>query len=108
MAMAVHKESGNPYSRSPKPLERVRLAVQTRHYSHCTEEAYVYWIKGFVLFHHKRHPLSMREKEISQFLTHLAVQKKVSAATQNQAQGAPLNARNQPNTWRRLAPRLFR
>jgi hypothetical protein len=43
-------------SRKPKLLDQVRLAIRTRHYSIRTEEAYVQWIKRFILFHHKRHP----------------------------------------------------
>lgn len=50
-----------------------------------TEEAYVYCIKRFILFHNKRHPKEMGEKEISEFLAHLAVNEKVSASAQNQA-----------------------
>jgi integron integrase len=50
-----------------------------------TEEAYVHWIKRFILFHSKRHPLEMGEKEVTQFLSALAVTNHVSASTQNQA-----------------------
>ena len=69
----------------PRLLDRVRIAIRTQHYRLCTEEAYVNWIKRFILFHRKRHPREMGEVEINQFLTHLAVNKKVSASTQNQA-----------------------
>ncbi|MFH1006279.1 MAG: integron integrase [Candidatus Latescibacterota bacterium] len=71
--------------RKPKLLDRVREAIRTRHYSLRTEEAYVGWIKRFILFHHKRHPSEMGEPEINAFLSHLAVAGKVSASTQNQA-----------------------
>jgi integron integrase len=71
--------------KSPKLLNQVRNALRTRHYSIRTEEAYLNWIKKFILFHKKRHPKEMSEKEINEFLTHLAVNKKVSASTQNQA-----------------------
>jgi len=50
-----------------------------------TEEAYVSWIKRFILFHGKRHPLDMGEPEIAQFLSALAIKKQVTASTQNQA-----------------------
>jgi integron integrase len=50
-----------------------------------TEEAYVSWIKRFILFHGKRHPLEMGEDEITRFLSALAVHEQVSASTQNQA-----------------------
>ncbi|MGH2567192.1 MAG: phage integrase N-terminal SAM-like domain-containing protein, partial [Bacteroidota bacterium] len=68
---------------SPKLLDRVRLAIQARHYSSRTEEAYIGWIKRFIFFHGKRHPEEMGEQEINAFLTHLAVKENVSASTQN-------------------------
>jgi integrase len=61
-----------------------------KHYSIRTEQAYVDWIRRFILFHHKRHPNEMGEREITQLLTHLAVQKHVAASTQNQAFAALL------------------
>jgi integron integrase len=69
----------------PKLLDQVRNALRTKHYSMKTEKAYVHWIRRYVLFHNKRHPKDMGEKEINEFLTHLAVKEKVSASTQNQA-----------------------
>jgi integron integrase len=74
----------------PKLLEQVRQAIQTRHYSPKTEESYVHWIKRFIFFHNKRHPLEMSEKEIARFLSNLASELHVSAATQNQALNAIL------------------
>jgi integron integrase len=59
-----------------------------KHYSIRTEETYVTWIRRFILFHKKRHPSEMGEQEISEFLTHLAVQERVAASTQNQALNA--------------------
>ncbi len=61
-----------------------------RHYSLRTEESYVAWIRRFILFHGKRHPLEMGAAEINAFLTHLAVEGRVSASTQNQAFSALL------------------
>jgi integron integrase len=75
---------------SPKLLDRVRWLLRAKHYSIRTEQAYVDWIRRFILFHHKRHPNDMGEKEISDFLSHLAVEKNVSASTQNQAFSALL------------------
>jgi len=66
-------------------LEQVRNRIRLQHKSIRTEEAYLYWIKRFILFHKKRHPAEMRENEIEQFLTSLAVDEEVSASTQNQA-----------------------
>ena len=74
----------------PKLLDRVRAAVRTRHYSRRTEEAYVGWIKRFILFHNKRHPAAMGADEVNAFLTSLAVDRHVSAPTQNQALSAIL------------------
>jgi len=69
----------------PKLMEQVRTALRTRHYSIRTEEAYIHWIRRYILFHNKRHPQDMGEQEISQFLSQLAVKEHVSASTQNQA-----------------------
>ena len=69
----------------PRLLDQVRAAIRTRHYSYRTEEAYIHWIKRFIFFHNKGHPLEMGEKEISEFLSHLAVNENVAASIQNQA-----------------------
>lgn len=74
----------------PKLLDQVRDAIRVKHYSMRTEEAYVHWIKRFIFFHEKRHPLHMGEPEVSKFLSYLAVEGKVSASTQNQALSALL------------------
>jgi integron integrase len=71
-------------------LDQVRDAVRVRHYSYRTEQAYVGWIKRFILFHGKRHPAEMGAEEIRRYLTALAVQRRVSASTQNQALAALL------------------
>ena len=77
-------------SSSPKLLDQVRHTIRVKHYSIRTEEAYLNWIKRFILFHHKRHPREMNSAEIEQFLTHLAVEQDVAASTQNQALAALL------------------
>jgi Phage integrase, N-terminal SAM-like domain len=74
----------------PKLLEQVRDALRARHYSLRTEEAYVQWIRRFIIFHHKRHPQEMGVEEINQFLSDLAVTRRVAASTQNQALSAIL------------------
>lgn len=66
-------------------MDEVRSALRVKHYSIRTEESYVQWIKRYIFFHHKKHPADMGEAEISAFLTHLAVNKNVTASTQNQA-----------------------
>ncbi len=77
-------------TRHPGLLEKVREILRLRHYSLRTEEAYLGWIKRFVWFHGKRHPRDMGAAEVEAFLTDLAVKRKVSAATQNQALAALL------------------
>jgi integron integrase len=73
---------------APKLLDQVRLAIRTRHYSWRTERAYVAWVRRFIVFHGKRHPLTMGEREVTAFLSALAVRGRVSASTQNQALSA--------------------
>lgn len=74
----------------PKLLDQVRNLIRLKHYSIRTEQAYLGWIRRFILFHHKRHPKEMGKTEIEAFLTHLAVQENVAASTQNQAMNAIL------------------
>ena len=73
-----------------KLLDIVRDKIRVKHYSLSTEKTYVYWIKYFIIFHNKKHPVNMGKAEIEQFLTYLAVNKKVSPTTQNQAFSAIL------------------
>ncbi len=74
----------------PKLLEQVRQALRRRHYSRRTEEAYVSWIRRYILFHGLTHPSNLSDADVTAFLTHLAVREHVSASTQNQALGALL------------------
>jgi integron integrase len=74
----------------PRLLDRVHEAFRVHHYSLRTEDAYIQWIKRYIFFHNKRHPDEMGEPEIRAFLTHLAVNRNVSASTQNQALSALL------------------
>jgi integron integrase len=71
-------------------LQQVRHAVRTRGYSVRTEKTYVGWIRRFVLFHSRRHPITMGDAEIREFITHLAVDQRVAPTTQNQALAAIL------------------
>jgi integron integrase len=64
--------------------------MRTRHLSRRTEEAYVFWIRRYVLFHGRRHPATLGKDEVTQFLSSLAVERRVSASTQNQALSALL------------------
>lgn len=71
-----------------KLLDQVRTVLRLKHMSFRTEEAYVSWIRRFVLFHDKRHPTEMGAPEIRAFLSHLAVHAHVAASTQNVALNA--------------------
>ncbi|MFB1014227.1 MAG: integron integrase [Psychrobacter glaciei] len=66
-------------------LESIRHIIRTMHYSIQTEKTYLLWIKNFILFNQKRHPKDMGEEEISNYLTYLAVERKVTSSTQNLA-----------------------
>lgn len=74
----------------PRLLDRVRARLRTLHYSFRTEEAYLGWIKRYIIFNGKRHPEGMGEVEVTAFLSDLAVRRQVSASTQNQALSAVL------------------
>lgn len=69
----------------PKLLDQVRDAIRLKHYSIRTEQSYIEWIRRFIYFHNKQHPADMDASHISSFLTYLAVQRKVTSSTQNQA-----------------------
>ena len=69
-------------------LDQVPDEIRYRHYSIRTEEAYTQWIKRFILFHKKKHPLEMGAAEIKEYLTYLAVNQNVASSTQNQALNA--------------------
>jgi hypothetical protein len=79
-----------PVRDKPKLLDVVRDAIRRKHYSIRTEQAYIDWIKRFIIYHNKRHPAEMAEEELAQFLTHLARDRNVAPATQNQALSALL------------------
>jgi integron integrase len=82
--LAVHESSPATLPK-PRLLDRVREEIRSRHYSRRTEKAYVAWIRRYIFFHGKRHPLEMGGPEVSKFLTSLAVDGQVAASTQNQA-----------------------
>ena len=74
----------------PRLLQQVRERLRTLHYSYRTEQQYLFWVRRFILFHGKRHPAGLGGVEVSAFLTHLAVDRGVAAATQSQALAAVL------------------
>jgi integron integrase len=77
-----------PGMKGSKFLDHVRDLIRINHFSYSTEKTYINWIYRFIIFHDKRHPEQMGRNEIAEFLTYLAVDRKVSASTQNQALNA--------------------
>ena len=77
-------------AKPPRLLERVRDTIRRRNYSYRTEEAYVQWVRRFIYFTGKRHPADVGAEEVTAFLNHLAGERNVAAATQNQALSALL------------------
>jgi integron integrase len=77
-----------PRPQPPRLLDQMAQVLRVRHYSLRTEACYLHWVRQFILFHGKRHPRELGAPEVEQFLTHLAVQGRVSASTQNQALNA--------------------
>lgn len=74
-----------------KPLlERTRHTLRRKHYALKTERAYLSWIRRYILFHGVRHPVHLDVTNLEEFLTYLAVEENVAAATQNQALSAVL------------------
>ena len=74
----------------PRLLDQLRGRIRAKHYSPRTEEAYVSWVRAFVRFHGTRHPATLGAAEVTAFLSHLAVHRRVAASTQNQALAALL------------------
>jgi hypothetical protein len=68
-AAAINGAPADP----PRLLYQLRFALRTKHYSYRTEQAYVHWVRRFILHHGKRHPKDMGGSEIEAFLTHLAI-----------------------------------
>ena len=98
------EDSLQPHTaRAPRLLVQVREAIRRRNYSYRTEEAYVQWIRRFIYFSGKRHPLELGAAEVTAFLNHLASERNVAAATQNQALSALLflykEVLQQPLPW---------
>jgi site-specific recombinase XerD len=84
-------ESSFPADREPKRLrDRLHAAIRARNYSRRTEKSYWYWIRFYVRYHGKRHPSEMGATEVNAFLSWLATERDVAAATQNQALAALL------------------
>ena len=83
---SLQREAAKP----ARLLDLVRDAIRRRNYSYRTEETYVHWIRRFIFFSGKRHPQGLGQVEVTAFLNHLARERDVAAATQNQALSALL------------------
>ncbi|WP_255141047.1 phage integrase N-terminal SAM-like domain-containing protein [Synechococcus sp. Lug-A] len=93
-------------SRPAGLIQRYREELQVRHYARRTVNTYEQWLRRFLRFHGLRHPREMGSSEVNAFLAHLAVERKVSASTQNQALAALLFL--YPVTFRKdVTPRLI-
>ena len=96
MASTLSHDAASPGTKQPVPqarprlLDELRTQLRVRNYAYRTEQVYVDWSRRFILFHGKRHPREMGAAEVSEFLSHLAVHRGVSASTQNQAKSAIL------------------
>jgi integron integrase len=79
-----------PHAGPPRLLESVRAALAVRHYSRRTQDAYVAWVRRFVVFTGRRHPRDLGPGDVRRFLSALATRGNVGASTQNQALAALL------------------
>lgn len=77
-------------TKKKKLLEQVRISLRSRRYSKKTEEAYTKWIREYIIFNNKKHPKELSKEHLTKYLNHLAVERRVSASTQNQALSAIL------------------
>jgi integron integrase len=77
-------------SAKPRLLDQVREALRVRHYSYRTEQQYIAWIRRFIIFNARVHPSNLGGRDVEAFLTHLAIDRRVAAATQAQALAAIL------------------
>lgn len=85
--------------RKPRLLDNVRGRLRYKHDSSRTEQAYVGWIRRFILANDKRHPREMGAAEVERFLSDLAVRGEVSASTRNQALSALLFLQRAVPAW---------
>jgi integrase len=71
-------------------LSNMRDVLRLHHYAYSTEKTYIQWVRRYIYFHNKTHPVLLGKSELEAFLTHLAANRDVTAATQNQALSAML------------------
>jgi integron integrase len=93
MTQAIETPSTSEIRPDNKPkrlIDRFTDAIRSRHFSRRTEQSYWFWVRWFIFFHGKRHPADMGAPEVTAFLSWLATEREVAAATQNQALSALL------------------
>lgn len=99
----MEDDANTATAKRPRLLEQLRDAIRRRHYSPRTEEAYIHWVRRFIYYSGTRHPAELGAAEVCAFLNHLARERDVAAATQNQALSALLflykEALGQPLPW---------
>ncbi len=88
--------------RPPRLLDQLRERIGLKHYRLRTERAYARWVKRYIYFHGKRHPVELRKEEVTALLTWLAVERSVAASTQRVAHRLG-EAQRSPCTRRRIA-----
>jgi integron integrase len=86
----IEKEEKELKKKKPKLLDQLREIIRLKHYSIRTEESYVQWVKRYIIYHNKKHPMEMGEREVGEYLSYLANEGKVKSSTQNQALSAIL------------------
>jgi site-specific recombinase XerD len=86
----IHIQGPPVEAARPRLLDLARETIRRRHYSYRTEQAYLHWMKRFILFSGKRHPRELGAADVTAFLNHLVLERRVAAATQNQALAALL------------------
>jgi integrase len=89
-SLSPDQPSDSPAAPTPRLLDRVRIAIRLRHYAIRTEDAYVDWVRRYIVFHDKRHPQALGAKDVEAFLSYLASERYVAPSTQNQAKSALL------------------
>ncbi len=81
----------NPAKPDPRTLlGQLKAQIRVRHYSLRTEQAYVYWTRRYLRYHHHRHPRELGAEQLKAFLSSLVSEGNVAASTQNQALSALL------------------
>ncbi len=90
MSYKRNRGNGEYHPTSERLMDQVREVLRYYHYAIKTEKAYIHWILQYLRFNELKHPREMGRAEIERFLSHLAINRNVAVATQNQALNALL------------------